>query len=99
MSLPVHPRRQWPPKPSACGNKLPEITKKVSACIDCKYFQKKLISMDECRRYPPLFLREKKSSSFPNVRETDWCGEFVHKTKKENVRTQFVKPPNKPDLE
>lgn len=30
-----------------------------------------------CRRYPPAFLIEESySDGFPNVRLTDWCGEF-----------------------
>lgn len=51
-------------------------------CERCKHFNfknddPKAIS-GYCRRYPPVFMIEDSvSDGFPNVRLTDWCGEFA----------------------
>jgi hypothetical protein len=56
-------------------------------CEDCEWFN----FLDDndatpqpagyCRRYPPSFkLDDSWSDGFPNVRLTDWCGEWVSRS-------------------
>lgn len=54
-------------------------------CETCKWFNWKDDDDTDisgyCRRYPPAFLIEKSvSDGFPNVRLTDWCGEYSKHT-------------------
>jgi len=44
-------------------------------CGNCKYYYGR--DGSECRRYPPMASTEVVGRFFPNVRLTDWCGEFV----------------------
>lgn len=43
-------------------------------CQYCKFFKSNRTEPDkgECQRFPP----PNKEGQFPEVRDTDWCGEF-----------------------
>lgn len=55
-------------------------------CQDCEWFNFRdddptPYPAGYCRRYPPRFqIEDSVSDGFPNVRLTDWCGEWLKRS-------------------
>lgn len=60
----------------------------MPACKYCIYFWDGVF-YPQCRRYPPIPIREHKNSAYPETDKYSWCGEFKNRedeTYEQNTR-------------
>lgn len=64
----------------------PTQTVATKACAVCAHYNAVSASLGECRRHSPQTIafrideNTKFESRFPNIKPTDWCGEFFAKS-------------------